>query len=107
MENNKQFAEGVWFEKRQGSPDFVIGSLNVKVPDFIPFLEKHRNNAGYVHLDIKMAKSGKPYIELNLWKPTKDVANVEEENQAKLNNFVNEPLIDPADGRDLSGEFPF
>lgn len=66
----KVFAEGIWFDRpREGAPDFVKGRINIKVPDLIIFLENHRNNAGYVNLDLKISKAGKLYLELNTWTP--------------------------------------
>lgn len=108
----KIFPSGMYFEKRQGSPDYVIGSLNIKVPELIPFLEKHRNNAGYVNIDILIGKeSNKPYCELNTWQPKKDNASEEAENQKKLNNFSDAPrptAIDPVTGIDCNAEdIPF
>lgn len=85
--SDKIFTEGIWFQKRDNAPSYVIGSLSIKVPDLIPFLNRHQNNAGYVNVDIKMGQSGKYYIELNTWKPTKDTAKEEVNNQENLNNM--------------------
>ena len=40
-----------------------IGSVSVKVDQAIPFLTTHAKN-GWVNLDVKVARSGNPYIEL-------------------------------------------
>lgn len=68
----KVFANGFVFKKREKAPDFVIGSLSVKVDEAILFLKEHASDTGWVNLNINMGKSGKPYIELDTWKPTKD-----------------------------------
>jgi len=53
MENNGAiFADGFYLQKpRAGVPDFVKGSLSIKVSQAIPFLEKHKNDKGYVNID--------------------------------------------------------
>ena len=75
MEENKEvkkekvFAEGVFFSKpREGAPDFIKGnvSLDARVIDFY---NKHKNNGGYVNLDLKESKGGKLYLEVNEWEP--------------------------------------
>jgi hypothetical protein len=77
----KQFATGMRVSlPRQGAPSFVMGSLNIKVSDFIEFLKKHEKNNGYVDIDLKIGKSGSPYAELNTWTPNKP-ARVEEDNR--------------------------
>lgn len=72
MEEKKQkiFAEGFKFEKpRENSPDFLKGSISIKVPEAIAFLERNQNNAGWVRIDLKKSKEGNLYLELNTWKP--------------------------------------
>jgi hypothetical protein len=64
----KIFAKGINFKKRAGSPDFVIGNLNIKVDEAIETLKQNENN-GWVNLDILTSKEGKPYVEVNTWKP--------------------------------------
>lgn len=77
MEKTTKFARGIYFERNPKSPDFVIGKLSVKVPEAIAFLQAEANAAGYVNMDIKIAKSGKPYIAVSEWVPTqkKESAN--------------------------------
>lgn len=66
---DKTFAEGIYFQKREKAPEWIVGSLSFKVPEAIAFLEKHRNNGGYVNIDIKESKGGKYYCELNTYTP--------------------------------------
>lgn len=86
----KIFVDGAFAQKRENSPAFVVSSVSIKVPDFISFLEKHQNNAGYVNFDILLSQKGTQYCQLNTFKPSKDNAKVEQDNQYKLNN---EPII--------------
>jgi len=73
-ENTKVFAEGIGFKRpREGAPDFVKGSFWVKATEFTAFLEKHKNNDGFVNLDFLKSKDGKTlYLALNDWKPAQE-----------------------------------
>jgi hypothetical protein len=63
-------AAGMYFDRpREGAPDFVKGRLSFKVADAIPFLEKYKNEKGYVNVDLLKSKEGKLYLKLNNWKP--------------------------------------
>ena len=69
---DKIFTNGLIFKApRENAPDFVKGSLSVKVDDFIAFLHEHNTNAGWINIDIKESKGGKLYCELNQYKPEK------------------------------------
>lgn len=91
MANEKIFADGMHFQRRDGAPTFVVGQVSFKVPEAIPFLTRHQNNAGYVNVDIKISQGGKYYIELNTYKPSNNPANSpvrqEEKNQSDLNEL--------------------
>jgi hypothetical protein len=73
MEDNKKFADGFSFKRSEKAPDFVVGKLNIKIEEGIQFLKDNQNN-GWVNLDIKQAKSGKYYIELDTYKATSEKA---------------------------------
>ena len=65
----KTFIDGLIFKKpREGAPDFVRGSLSVKVQEFTKFCQEHQKN-GWVNIDILKSKEGKTYLALNDWKP--------------------------------------
>jgi len=74
MDKQKVFAEGMRFEKpREGSPDFIKGRLSFEVDSAIEFLKKHKNEKGWVNVDLKKSKDkGVLYLELNDWKPNTD-----------------------------------
>lgn len=64
----KIFVNGMSFkEPRQGAPDFVKGSISIKIEDLIPFLEQNANEKGWVNIDVKESKGGKLYCELNTY----------------------------------------
>jgi hypothetical protein len=92
--SDKIFCDGLFAKKREGSPVYVLSSISIKVPEFIPFLEKHRNNAGYVNIDLMLSQKGSQYCTLNTFQPTRDNAKVVEDNQSQLNNFDKEENIE-------------
>ena len=52
MKNNQQvqdekvFADGFSFKKKPNAPDFVVGSISVKVDDAIAFLNANKKRVG-------------------------------------------------------------
>lgn len=68
---DKIFTNGLIFKApHQKAPDYVKGTLSVKVEDFKAFLDEHNKN-GWVNISLKEAKSGKYYAELDTWEPGK------------------------------------
>ena len=65
----KIFAEGFMFKMKPTSPEWVVGSLSLKSEEAIEFIKKHTSK-GWVNLNVHIGKSGKPYVELDTWKPT-------------------------------------
>lgn len=85
------FAEGFIAKKpHDKAPDFVKAHISVKVEDAIKFLQDS-NKKGWVNLDLKEAKSGNFYLELNEWKPEKKSP----ENESVLPEYP--PDINPED----------
>ena len=70
MAEDKIFANGFSFKRRENAPDFVVGRVKVKVDDAISFLKEKQKN-GWVDIDVKQAKSGSYYMELDTWEPKK------------------------------------
>ena len=65
---DKIFAKGIYFNEKSGNaPDFVLGSLSIKTGEFIEFLKEQ--GKGDLKLKILMSKGGKPYLEVDTWKP--------------------------------------
>jgi hypothetical protein len=75
---DKVFADGFSFKRRENAPDFVIGSLSVKVEEAIPFLKNNTKN-GWVNLNINTSKAGNPYVELDTFVPKPQDPVVKEE----------------------------
>ena len=70
---DRTFADGFIFKRRDKAPEWVIGNLSVKVDEAITFL-KNNEKKGWVNLSIKKGRSGNPYIELDTYEPNKEAA---------------------------------
>lgn len=66
MAEEKIFADGFSFKRNDNAPDFVVGKQSIKVDEAIAFLKANAKN-GWVNLDIKQAKGGNYYCELDTW----------------------------------------
>tara|TARA_R100001224_G_C3955297_1_gene127222 strand:- start:118 stop:396 length:279 start_codon:yes stop_codon:yes gene_type:complete len=75
--DEKVFADGFSFKRQENAPDFVVGRLSVKCDEAVAFMKSHQKN-GWLNLNIKYAQSGKPYVELDTWQPTKKTEAVNE-----------------------------
>lgn len=78
-QDEKVFIKGLIFKApRAKAPSFVKGSLSIKVDELTAFLQEHSKN-GWVNINLKEAKSGKYYAELDTWVPNKDRERTAEE----------------------------
>ncbi len=90
----KVFADGFKFTpKRDDQPDFVVGKLDLELTKAIPFLKKNAkvyNTKGkdgeevklyYVNLEVKIGRSGNPYVELDTFVPQKKATEQTQEVQ--------------------------
>jgi hypothetical protein len=68
MAQEKIFADGFSFKRQENAPDFVIGRLSLKVDEAIAFI-KENEKKGWVNLNVKTAKSGSFYVELDTYEP--------------------------------------
>ena len=66
----KTFPKGIFFQKpREGAPEFVRGAISFKVDEAVAFLQEHKNEKGYVNVDMLLSKEKGIYLALNDWKP--------------------------------------
>lgn len=70
MAEDKIFADGFLFKKRESAPEWVIGSMSVKVDEAIAFLTLNAKN-GWVNMNINQSRGGKHYVELDTFVPKK------------------------------------
>ena len=68
-QQEKIFADGFVFKRNEKAPDFVVGRLSIKVDDATAFIKAHEKS-GWVNLNVKTARSGNFYIELDTFNPT-------------------------------------
>jgi hypothetical protein len=64
----KIFANGFSFKRNDNAPEFVVGRLSLKVDDAIEFIKTNQKN-GWINLDVKKARTGNFYIELDTYSP--------------------------------------
>ena len=71
MADKKEYASGCYFnDPHERAPEFVVGRISVNVQKFIGWLEQQEtSDKGYVNLNVKRGRDGKPYVELDTWKP--------------------------------------
>lgn len=69
MTDEKIFADGFVFKRNEKAPEFVVGRLSLKVDDAVAFIKANQSN-GWINLDVKTARSGNFYVELDTFKPT-------------------------------------
>lgn len=69
MTQDKIFAQGFSFKRNANAPEFVVGKQSIKVDEAVAFLQANQKN-GWVNLEVKQAKNGNFYMELDTWQPT-------------------------------------
>ncbi len=66
--DEKIFANGFSFKRRENAPEFVVGRLSLKVDDAMDFVKEHMKD-GWINLNINQARSGNYYVELDTYTP--------------------------------------
>lgn len=69
QQDEKIFADGFSFKRSEKAPDFVVGRLSMKADDAVAFIRQHEKG-GWVNLNIKTARTGNHYVELDTYEPT-------------------------------------
>jgi len=113
QDQEKIFADGFIFKRNPKAPTFVIGRVSMKVEEAINFLKTHEKN-GWVNVDIKEARSGNHYIELDTFVANNDSA-VDKYNAAKqqpthepqASEPQSSPLPPQAQADDEEDDLPF
>jgi len=67
-QDEKIFADGFLFKRNEKSPDFVVGRISIKVEDATAFMKQHQKG-GWVNLNVKTARSGNYYMDLDTYEP--------------------------------------
>lgn len=68
QQEEKIFADGFSFKRNENAPDFVVGRLSIKCDEAFPFMKEHEKK-GWINLNVKTARSGNYYVELDTYEP--------------------------------------
>ena len=72
--SEKKFVDGLIVKPpRDNAPDFVKGSISIKVKELGQWLaSEYKSGCGeWINVDVKESRNGKWYCEVNTWKPEK------------------------------------
>lgn len=97
-QDDKIFADGFSFKRNEKAPDFVVGRLSLKADDAVAFIREHEKS-GWVNLNIKTARSGNHYVELDTYEPTQGGGKPQAEAKPKAEPKAVEP--EEEEGGDL------
>lgn len=63
------FIDGLKFEKpKEGAPEFIKGKLSIHAERLTAFIATHKNENGYLNIDLCKSKKGELYLKLNTYK---------------------------------------
>ena len=76
MAKERIYAKGIYIKTRKADFGDIL-KVSIKVADFGAFVKEHKNEAGYINLDILQRKEvgekgDTHYVTLDDWKPNKD-----------------------------------
>lgn len=100
-QDEKIFADGFSFKRNEKAPEFVVGRLSLKVDDAVAFLKEHQRN-GWVNLNVKTARSGNHYVELDTYEAPTGAKTTEVQAKPKPKAVAPAPVPEPDDD-----ELPF
>lgn len=99
----KVFADGFTFKRSENAPEFVVGRLSLKVDAAIEFIKQNQKN-GWINLDVKKARTGNFYIELDTYTPKDRVSPTEAE---RMTNKPKSQLKMTDESEEGGEELPF
>lgn len=105
-QDEKIFADGFSFKRNDNAPDFVVGRLSMKVDDAIAFMREH-DKKGWINLNIKTARSGNHYVELDTFEPKGSSGKGNDSKSAPEPKKSSKPKEKEAFDSDDDGELPF
>lgn len=101
-QDEKIFADGFSFKRNEKAPDFVVGRLSIKADDGVAFIRANEKN-GWINLNIKTARSGNHYVELDTYEPSSNGGGAKPKSEPKASKPAPEPEVDEED----DGALPF
>ena len=98
-QDEKIFADGFSFKRNEKAPDFVVGRMSMKADEAVAFIRQHEKG-GWVNVNVKTARSGNYYVELDTYEPTNGMKDGPKQ-EAKPQGTPRGPLNEPEDDMPL------
>jgi hypothetical protein len=92
-----KFAEGLYFkEPNEKAPEWVKGKLSIQKQKLTEWLANTpANEKGYINLDIKVGRSGKPYIAIDTWEPSQQQGQQQPQYTPEQQRQMDTPIPTP------------
>ena len=104
----EKFIKGLFTNRRENAPDFLLASLSFKTEQFIEWLKNHTNSKGYVNVDVLKSKDGVIYSKHNDWQPSGDGEKFVKKDDKLVVEDREEDLMEIEFGKDIRPEeIPF
>jgi len=88
MEKNKQFSEGLYFSA--SDQQFIHMKIGINKKQLAMWLKKELGNPNeWINVDVKKAKNGKLYGEINTYNPKDKLSNQDKQNINDIENVFN------------------
>jgi len=86
--NDKQFSEGLYFS--ESDQQFIHMKIGINKKQLAMWLKKELGNPNeWINVDVKKAKNGKLYGEINTYNPKDKLSNQDKKNVNDIENVFN------------------
>lgn len=86
--NDKQFSEGLYFS--ESDQQFIHMKIGINKKQLAMWLKKELGNPNeWINVDVKKAKNGKLYGEINTYSPKDKLSNKDKQNINDIENVFN------------------
>jgi hypothetical protein len=86
--NDKQFSEGLYFS--ESDQQFIHMKIGINKKQLAMWLKKELGNPNeWINVDVKKAKNGKLYGEINTYNPKDKLSNKDKQNINDIENVFN------------------
>jgi len=87
--NDKQFSEGLYFS--ESDQQFIHMKIGINKKQLAMWLKKELGNPNeWINVDVKKAKNGKLYGEINTYNPKDKLSNKDKQNINDIENIFND-----------------
>jgi hypothetical protein len=82
MSDNSNTKDPIFADGFKFTPHFILGTMSIKADEAVEFINKNKNDKGWINIECKVSKQGNPYMVLKEPKEqdTPQVAQVEGDN---------------------------